>query len=454
MARRTTRSHVRTGSRRSSGPKPTGVRIRMYQVGFGDCFLLTFEYDEDLDDGRRERQVLIDFGSKSLAPKHSLRSVAERVAEHSGGILDVVVVSHRHRDHMSGFGDEESAILLAGQRPPSLVVRSWTEDPAAPSDGRLPKRSAAFLESLHTARQFAGDLAAQVHEAPRSMVGDELRQLAAAQLGNDSAISQLEAWADQGSGEYVHYGQSSKIGDVVPGISVQVLGPPTIEQHPELRSQRGDDPDEFWMLYQGLLADTDAARLVRDIEPPSVGDSAPIGPAQWLIDRMGRQQANSLLRVVDALDSALNNTSLILVFEVESHEGSKRLLFGGDAQIENWEYALKFAPDAESNLDTLRQVDLYKVGHHGSRNATPRTLFNLWQEPATRDRDMVALMSTKSGVHDHSPSTAVPRATLVEALRRRMTLHSTEDFAAGADYLELMVDLSNGGTFVKVTQPR
>ena len=65
-------------------------------------------------------------------------------------------------------------------------------------------------------------------------------------------------------------------------------------------------------------------------------------------------------------------------------------------------------------LDLLRGVDLYKVGHHGSRNATPRTLFNLWTEPRTRDRKMTALMSTKPGVFPGKPGsgTEVPRQTL------------------------------------------
>jgi hypothetical protein len=37
----------------------------------------------------------------------------------------------------------------------------------------------------------------------------------------------------------------------------------------------------------------------------------------------------------------MNNTSVILFFEV----GSKKLLFPGDAQIENWSYALEDARD-------------------------------------------------------------------------------------------------------------
>ncbi len=44
--------------------KPTSVTIRSYQVGFGDCFLVSFNYGEDGTAARRH--VLIDFGSTSL----------------------------------------------------------------------------------------------------------------------------------------------------------------------------------------------------------------------------------------------------------------------------------------------------------------------------------------------------------------------------------------------------
>ena len=44
--------------------QPTSVTIRSYQVGFGDCFLVSFNYGED---GKAERRhVLIDFGSTGL----------------------------------------------------------------------------------------------------------------------------------------------------------------------------------------------------------------------------------------------------------------------------------------------------------------------------------------------------------------------------------------------------
>ena len=51
------------------------------------------------------------------------------------------------------------------------------------------------------------------------------------------------------------------------------------------------------------------------------------------------------------LDDQMNNTSLILLFEVFG----KKLLFPGDAQIENWSYALQDAPDAAKTRALLAE---------------------------------------------------------------------------------------------------
>jgi len=47
-----------------------------------------------------------------------------------------------------------------------------------------------------------------------------------------------------------------------------------------------------------------------------------------------------------ALDHAMNNTSVILLIQA----GDRRLLFCGDAQIENWEYALTVALSSTTDL--------------------------------------------------------------------------------------------------------
>ena len=64
--------------------------------------------------------------------------------------------------------------------------------------------------------------------------------------------------------------------------------------------------------------------------------------AKWVVPQIDRMSAEELLAIVRSVDDALNNTSLILLFDI----GGKKLLFPGDAQIENWRYALFQAPNS------------------------------------------------------------------------------------------------------------
>jgi hypothetical protein len=436
----------------------------MHRVGFGDCFLVSFGYSEPLEDNRSERHVLIDFGTTSL-PKglNDLAGVAEEIRTRTGGEIDVVVLSHRHRDHLSAFGTANIASLLEATAPPKLVVRPWTEDPnAAETFTGGPERpgadSLAFVRSLADAHDFADAVAGRIATTGGRSLSGELHQLAFAQLSNTDAIAQLDSWASD-KGEYLHYGMSTGIESLIPGVRVHVLGPPTIEQHAEVTSQRETDPEEFWMLYKQMVGalpeDVLHTLAVAGRDDPSKTPSVngettlrDLGPTTWLTNRLDRQQLGSFLRIVRVMDDVLNNTSLILLFEVERPEGVRRMLFGGDAQIENWEYALKVA-DVEENLGLLREVDLYKVGHHGSRNATPRTLFNLWTEETTIDHSLVAMMSTKAGVHGRHPETAVPRETLVTELKDRTRGAFLDSDELDGLWIEVSADMASSQPFVE-----
>jgi hypothetical protein len=88
------------------------------------------------------------------------------------------------------------------------------------------------------------------------------------------------------------------------------------------------------------------------------------------------------------LDSATNNTSLAFALEVGPPGEGRVLLFPGDAQVGNWQswfgkvkvgkemrgkdMAWTVAGKAVTAEDLLRRTVLYKVGHHGSHNATLR----------------------------------------------------------------------------------
>jgi hypothetical protein len=72
------------------------------------------------------------------------------------------------------------------------------------------------------------------------------------------------------------------------------------------------------------------------------------------------------------LDSLTNNTSLALAIELEP--GGDVLLFAADAQVGNWLswQNLKWTVEGKdvTGPDLLKRAIFYKVGHHGSHNAT------------------------------------------------------------------------------------
>ncbi len=109
---------------------PKSLTIRSYNVGFGDCYLLSFTYGP-----RSERHVLIDFGSTALpkgAPKTRMMDIALDIERRTGKKLHAVVATHRHRDHISGFetkiGGKGTGDVIKRLKP-ARIVQPWTEDP-------------------------------------------------------------------------------------------------------------------------------------------------------------------------------------------------------------------------------------------------------------------------------------------------------------------------------------
>jgi ribonuclease BN (tRNA processing enzyme) len=425
------------------------VRIRMYQVGFGDCFLLSLEYDAPLPDGRAERHVLIDYGSTRSArdgrAKSGMGDVAPLIKEHTHGKLDVVVVTHRHKDHLYGFSVNagEEAIRELN---PTLVLRPWTENPDLPAEadgpavaadhGPVGAASARFARSLSDAQEAVGLLAA--HPGLR----DDLKKAALEQLKNADAVALLDELSAGDKGRYLFAGADADTSTVVPGLEVTVLGPPTVEQDPRVATQAEEDP-QYWMeALRASLSQAAATSEGIDVEPTvRVGP----GPVRWLIERLSAQKRHSVTRLVRHLDDALNNTSLILLLEV----GGLTMLFPGDAQIENWQFTLDQLTDNDELKKKLAGIDLYKVGHHGSRNATPRSLHALWVDRPDTLPPLTALMSTRPDVHGESVATAVPRETLVTALAQVATLISTDDLVHGERFVEIVSE-TTGGPFMRV----
>src|SRR5882672_6099836 len=245
--------------------QPTSVQIRAYQVGFGDCFLVSFVYAKD------SRHVLIDFGTTELPkkggtqipPSKHMPVIANHIKSVCNGKLTAVVATHRHADHISGFatdGKSGGAGTVIAACKPKLVLQPWTEDPDAAKDAhkatkgsnRTPKGFVANLSAMHRIAAHAADIASRPPPSMSTAVAKQLRFLGMDNIANRSAVENLIAMGEASGARAVwaHHGSASGLDALLPGVKVRVLGPPTLEQTDKIRKMTATD-NEFWQLLGG-----------------------------------------------------------------------------------------------------------------------------------------------------------------------------------------------------------
>ncbi len=392
----------------------------MYDVGFGDCFLLSFVYASG-----NPRRVLIDCGSRNAENK--IPPVVDQLMTDladTEGHVDAVVITHRHLDHLSGFGDPQAAPKLATLSP-QLVLQPWTEDPNLAHDAQ--DENGEHVQTLEAAQQYAQTVAADAKAAlPTASAADQQMVAYLASLGikNPAAVTLLSDLGDER--KYLSFNQESGLGALLPGVTVTVLGPPTLTESSDIKSESSTNSTQFWQLQRGLMSaftapggtGAGADPLFPNAKTEPLDDASPC--LRWAIQNLNGIQDDNVERFVQCLDTAMNNTSLILLFEV----GDKVLLFPGDAQWENWHYGLQ----QDGVKDRLANVDLYKVGHHGSCNATPMDLWNLFQRrnAAAGAPKMTTLLPTALG-----PFKTVPKDSLVTALTKETDMIRSDQLGDG-----------------------
>jgi hypothetical protein len=231
-----------------AGTAPKRLRIRTYHVGFGDCFLLSFEYAKG-----PPRHVLIDYGSTGLpskTPKTRMMDIANDIKKRTEGKLHAVVATHRHKDHISGFETKKNGKGTGDvirTLKPDLVVQPWTEDPnigpkatgpavAAGGDKRIAMLSsmqsvaALTMKQTRSTRYFNKDLR------------DQFNFLGESNIANPAAVKNLMTMGKKT--EYVYAGKKTALEKVLPGVKVDVLGPPTVKQTATIKKQRARDSNE------------------------------------------------------------------------------------------------------------------------------------------------------------------------------------------------------------------
>ncbi|CAL2103101.1 Lactamase_B domain-containing protein [Tenacibaculum sp. 190130A14a] len=326
--------------------------IRSYNVGCGDCFYVRIPNN---DDGFH---ILIDCGSKEGINSGVLDGSIKHLEEHmlptvSGSNkkrLDLIVVTHRHEDHIKGFDPKffknieiENIWITAAmneqhpQAKKTLALNGLVEEEII----KLKKDKVNFSPEL---RNLVGLYGIRNKGATKALTQE---------LPNKNGISV----------DYVHAGlvfDHHKL-NVEDDTKITVLAPEK-------------DIDHFYLgkdIDRSLKGFTEVADTISK-HPKSSQSAKPtnINGADFRTLK-ARMVSNALAFAVD--DSSIqNNVSTVLLIEWCNN----RLLFVGDAE---WHGEFKAGKKNGSwnvmwkeRKDLLNKpIDFLKAGHHGSFNATP-----------------------------------------------------------------------------------
>ncbi len=400
----------------------THVTVRMYNVGFGDAFLLVFPGNG------KPRRVLIDCGSHAAGP--GPRPIGDVVGEIISDVtddddvarIDIVVASHRHQDHVSGFVHPGWAKVEVSE-----VWMPWTEDPYDPEARRIRDAQSAAARHLAIGLRAMG-------------VGEDNSALRLAEnsLTNAKAMETLHrGFAGRPRRKFlrVEHGFPLFEADALPGVRVHVLGP---SSDPSVIKDMNPPPGATYLRLASVGAGSSEqapSPFAKDWDVS--GDELETNDAlrHLALTQRDREALGDLARfdpfaLAVALERAVNGTSLVLLFEVDGAS----LLFPGDAQWGTWRGLL----EDENAMALLEHTTFLKVGHHGSHNATPRAFLEaLMSARAARQdpHDLWVMMSTKP----IRMWNEIPKAELVDALRA-----ATPNLARSDDG-----GVPNGGRFTR-----
>lgn len=431
----------------AAASKAKGLRVRMYRVGFGDFFLVT------VPTPKGDRYIVIDCGvfkgTSQTGDIGTIEAAVEDLFQTTGGKLSLVIMTHRHADHIAGFS---RAAETFRKFEASMVWMPYWEQFNDKKGSAHNLQAEVEQLAMQLAMQFRGREDEDARMALYMLSDATGVDFSAAPTGtkklsgNALALDLLKNHLGK-NGENVRYyaaGDEPELPSELKGLKAHILGPPPKEAQVFMKLE---DLKKNVGQYLNYTMGDDGPSVIRPFRPQWCVDPAreyrapdpndPRAPKVKPLDyaaaanAVDSAQPDMLATAAKKIDNFLNNQSLVVLFTFEG----KKLLFVGDAQAGNWEHWLYRvdAPDrdptklgdlVEESREILANIDFYKVGHHGSTNATPIQAVEALggNRPAN---SIVAMCSTETSVYgnpDPKKGTEVPRVPLMDALGAKCAL--------------------------------
>ncbi len=486
-AARTKKKTTPSASKAAASSKLGSLRIRMYRQGLGDCFLVTLPKQDG-----SPFFLMIDcgviLGTANAADQ--MKAVVKDIIATTGGHVDLLAVTHEHWDHVSGFNQASELFAPPGTAPTNgrltvgEVWLAWTEDPSDTLAKQLRQRREEHVAKLaaFVAAMANNPLALENADVSNTVNGvNEVLSFFGVDAKGGNTANNTGAALDfaRRLSSKVRYCRPTDPPAAlmsVPGVRIYVLGPPHDEQalrktdsstevyrqladvgaaasffaaaaysmpaagsNPEALRDDFDRNNPFDRIYQHNLdqmkatADTTMATdLITDFFSRYYFGRYPdpLAPDQsWR--RINADWLSAAAQFALQLDSATNNTSLVLAIELT--DSGKVMLFAADAQVGNWLSWQNLSWKISDNTtvtgpDLLKRTVFYKVGHHGSHNATLRAK----GLELMRTDEFVAFIPVNHEMAAKKHWGNMPLPGLVEALNKRSSgrvVRIDEDYA-------------------------
>jgi hypothetical protein len=439
--------------------KITRCVVRMYRPGTGDFFVLKFFAGRQLT-----FKMMIDAGVWQ-GSKDVLSEYVEDLINYTDGHIDLLVVTHEHRDHVLLFNRCEE--LFTENITIDKLWLAWTENDGDTEVEKWKKEHGEKKIALSLAsdklnelikdnsiqKSFGDDFYADQMFRARKNFTEVLNGFAELHATKEEkkykgGLKGMEVVKKKLNVNEVRYCNQ---GDIIEelegafGIKFYILGPPSVYEAVHLES--GDKEESYQHNKELDESDLFAASMFKENNDNLDDNLIPFDRGYLAatksteIDAVYRQES---WRMIDydwlmsagslalRMNSLTNNLSLAMAIEFEA--SGRVMLFPGDAEFGSWKswHTIPWTGkgrDEDKHLteDLLNRTVFYKVAHHLSHNGTAKSI----GLEMMNHKNLVSMASLDyKKISNGWKSTMPNRAIINELLKRtkgRLILMNDED---------------------------